>query len=94
MEVLAGRVYKHFKGGYSLVLCVANHYDEDEDMVVYKGLNLRKYYVRPVSSFCQEVFCQSGKKVPRFSLVEDEEASSFLTENDLNMIKLIRQKIN
>ena len=39
MEVLNGKVYRHFKGGFVLVIATAKHSDRDEIEVVYKGLN-------------------------------------------------------
>jgi len=58
-------IYKHFKCGFSLVLCTAQHFESGEKFVVYKGLNNGKFYARPVSSFIEKVETENGT-VPRF----------------------------
>ena len=55
MEILNGKVYKHFKGGYVLVISTAKHSDREEIEVIYKGLNNGKIYARPMGSFVEIV---------------------------------------
>ena len=87
MEILNGRVYKHFKGGYSLVLFTAKHSDRDEIEVVYKGLNNGKIYARPMDSFIEIVKNAEGKDTPRFSLATKEEVETLLSVEELEQIK-------
>lgn len=56
MEIIKGRIYKHFKGDYYLVEDVVYHSETKEKMVLYKALygqGLR--YVRPYEMFLSKV---------------------------------------
>lgn len=56
MEVIEGRIYKHFKGDLYLVEGVAYHSETKEKMVLYRALygsGLR--YVRPLDMFTSKV---------------------------------------
>ena len=67
MEVLIGRIYKHFKGDLYLVEDVVYHSETKERMVLYRALygsGLR--YVRPYEMFLSKV-----DKV-KYPLVEQE----------------------
>ena len=91
MEILNGRVYKHFKGGYVLVLSTAKHSDRDEIEVVYKGLNNGKIYARPIESFVEMVNGQNSDMQPRFSLASDEEVEKLLTKTEQDFIKEVSE---
>ena len=79
-------IYKHFKGGFVLVLFCAKHSDREEIEVVYKGLNNGKFYARPIESFCEVVDSESGKQ-PRFSLSTIDDAKEFITSEIRELIK-------
>ena len=88
MEVLNGRVYKHFKGGYVLVISTAKHSDRDEIEVVYKGLNNGKIYARPIDSFVDMIKGAKGEDIrPRFELATDEEVSKLLNKRELKVVE-------
>lgn len=88
MEILNGRVYKHFKGGYVLVISTAKHSDRDEIDVVYKGLNNGKIYNRPIESFVEMIKGAKGEDIrPRFELATDEEVSKLLNKRELKVIE-------
>ena len=91
MEILNGRVYKHFKGGYVLVLSTAKHSDRDEIEVVYKGLNNGKIYARPIESFVEMVAGHNSDMQPRFSLASDEEVEKLLTKTEQDFIKEVSE---
>lgn len=70
-------IYRHFKGNYYRVLCVATHSETGERLVVYQALyDLEKFYVRPVEMFMDDVDCDkypNTNQRERFKLVQAEE---------------------
>jgi hypothetical protein len=66
--------YQHSKTGkFYKVIGIAKHSETLEDLVVYETLyeNPRsKLWVRPKSMFLEEVTLE-GKKVPRFTFIEE-----------------------
>lgn len=76
MEVLVGKVYRHFKGGLYVVEGIAKHTETEEKMVVYRDLcDDSKLYVRPYSMFIEKT---DKNKYPlveqeyRFKLIDIE----------------------
>ncbi|MBR3885044.1 MAG: DUF1653 domain-containing protein [Clostridia bacterium] len=56
MEVLIGRVYKHYKGNYYIVENLALNTETEEQMVIYKALyEDGKVFARPISSFTEKL---------------------------------------
>ena len=56
MEVLVGRVYKHYKGDYYIVENIAIHSETGEKMVIYRALYEEgKVYARPYDMFISKV---------------------------------------
>jgi len=56
MEIIPGKIYKHFKGNLYLVKGFAVHSETKEKMVVYTALYEDCLtYVRPYSMFIEEV---------------------------------------
>lgn len=54
--VLVNRIYRHFKGDYYIVVCIAKHSETEEEMVVYRQLyGAGELWVRPMSLFISEV---------------------------------------
>ena len=86
-KLVKGGIYKHFKGGYILVISTAKHSDRDEIEVVYKGLNNGKIYARPIESFVEIVKNSEDKDVSRFVLVSDEEALQILSTDDVKLVE-------
>ena len=71
MEVLVGRVYKHFKGNFYLVVGTALNTETEEQMVIYKALyGDGQTFVRPLDSFTQKV--EGKNQEHRFELQEIE----------------------
>ena len=86
-EIKVGRIYKHFKGGYVLVIATAKHSDRDEIGVVYKGLNNGKIYNRPIESFVEMVKGGDSEELkPRFELATAEETAQVLSSVELACI--------
>ncbi len=79
-------IYKHFKGGYVLVLFTAKHSDREEIEVVYKGLNNGKFYARPLPSFVEIVQNEEGVEIPRFSLCQIDEARDLISSKEIQTL--------
>ena len=64
-------IYKHYKGQLYEVICLAQHTETMEEMVIYKALyGDYKIWVRPKQLFDGLVTHeQSGKKIRRFEFV-------------------------
>ncbi len=66
--------YQHFKNRkFYRVPSVAKHSETLEELVVYEALydnKTSKMWVRPLKMFLEEVELE-GKKVPRFSYIEE-----------------------
>lgn len=67
-------LYKHYKGNLYEVLCLANHSETLEEMVVYKALYQTRFgnnsfWVRPAKMF-EEIIELDGKAVKRFEKLE------------------------
>ena len=76
MEVLEGRIYKHFKGDYYLVLNIATNTETNEKMVVYKALyGDGLVMVRPLDMFV-EVVNKNGQKY-RFELQDIKSVNNY-----------------
>ena len=81
MEVIVGRIYKHFKGDYYLVEDIVIHSETKEKMVLYRALyanGLR--YVRPYEMFKEKVDkvkYPNVKQEYRFELQNIESVAGF-----------------
>lgn len=86
-NIETGKIYRHFKGGHSLVLLVGKYYEGEELDVIYKGLNNGKIYVRALNSFNDIVENANGEQVPRFALDDTQETRKMLSEKDWKLIE-------
>lgn len=69
MDVIVGRVYRHYKGNFYVVENVATHSETGEKMVVYRALYENGVvYVRPYDMFAEKV--NLGGQEYRFQLQE------------------------
>ena len=69
MEVLTGRIYRHYKGDYYIVLNIALNTETEEQMVIYKALyEDGEVFARPYDSFVQEI--KNENQDHRFELQE------------------------
>lgn len=67
MEVLIGRVYKHYKGDYYIVENIATHSETGEKLVIYRALYEEgKVYARPYDMFIEKT--NKGNQEYRFQL--------------------------
>ena len=76
VDLLAGDIYKHFKGDYYKIVCVARDSETTEPLVVYEGQYTSKewgdkpIWVRPLKDFIDYKIFEDGKKVKRFIKVD------------------------
>lgn len=67
VEVIIGRIYKHYKGDYYLVENFATHTESGERLVIYRALyGNGEVYARPYSMFVERIN-QNGQEY-RFAL--------------------------
>jgi hypothetical protein len=52
---LPGETYQHYKGGKYEVICLANHTDTKEPLVIYKSLSFGSIYARPLKEWFHAV---------------------------------------
>ena len=82
MEVIKGRIYKHFKGGYYMGEDIVIHSETKEQMVLYRALygkGLR--YVRPYEMFIEKVDkvkYPNVKQEYRFELQDIDSVAGFV----------------
>ena len=56
IENSMGKIVRHFKNKFYLLLFIANDIETSEKMVVYKALyDDGKIYVRALKNFCEEI---------------------------------------
>lgn len=71
--VLAGQLYRHFKGNLYRVLCVAMHTETGEDLVIYEGqYGENPVFARPLAMFLEPVDREKYPEIKqkfRFELV-------------------------
>lgn len=70
----SGEKFQHYKGGQYEVICMCNHTDTNEPLVIYKSLSFGSQYARPFSEWYDEVDTRKfgGKEyiVLRFEKIE------------------------
>ncbi len=80
MEVIIGKVYRHFSGKYYRVLFIANDSttpkgESLKEIVVYEELDGKhRIWTRPIEMFCEKVdkdLYPNETQEYRFKLVED-----------------------
>lgn len=61
--------FKHYKGDYYKLICIANHTETGEKLVVYKN-EKDECFARPYEMFYQTIQL-NGVEVPRFAEVKE-----------------------
>ena len=65
-----GETWTHYKGGTYKIICLANHTDTKEPMVIYQSVSFGGYHARPLREWLEvcNVVYDSGEewKSPRF----------------------------
>ena len=85
MEIIKGRIYKHFKGDYYIIEDIVIHSETKELMVVYRALDGKGLrYVRPYEMFKEKVDrvkYPNVKQEYRFELQEIGSVAGFVEPN-------------
>ena len=50
-----GEKWKHYKGGQYEIVCMCNHTDTNEVLVIYKSLSFGGFHARPFSEWHEQV---------------------------------------
>ena len=50
-----GEKWQHYKGGQYEIVCICNHTETDEVLVIYKSLSFGGFHARPYSEWHEEV---------------------------------------
>ena len=50
-----GEKWQHYKGGQYEIVCMCNHTETNEVLVVYKSLSFGGFYARPFSEWHEQV---------------------------------------
>ncbi len=67
-------VYRHFKGGRYIVICVAPHTETGEKLVCYFSVSDNVFWIRPLASWNTPVEMKSAGdtiSIPRFTEAGD-----------------------
>ncbi len=87
-EVKPGEIYKHFKGTYHEIICIAKDSETLKEKVVYTHADTGEIWVRAKEEFLSEVDHQKYPNITqkyRFELVSTNEQNS--SKNDLRVEK-------
>jgi len=69
IEELKKGIYKHYKGNYYIVICVAKHTETLEKLVFYRALyDNEDFWIRPLNQFIDMVK-YNNKYIPRFKFI-------------------------
>ena len=49
------QIYEHYKGGKYEVVCMCNHTETNEELVIYRSLSFGGFHARPYSEWFEEV---------------------------------------
>ena len=53
--------WQHYKGGQYEIICMSNHTETNEPLVVYKSLSFGSIYARPFSEWYDEIKVEGSK---------------------------------
>jgi hypothetical protein len=50
-----GERYQHYKGGQYEVICMCNHTETNEELVIYRSLSFGGFHARPYTEWFDEI---------------------------------------
>jgi hypothetical protein len=59
-----GEIWKHYKGGQYQIVCMCNHTETNEELVIYKSLSFGGHHARPFSEWYDVVGKTETSKFP------------------------------
>lgn len=62
-----GEKWQHYKGGQYEIVCMCNHTDTDEILVIYKSLSFGGFHARPHSEWHDTIKVDSGPNGERYT---------------------------
>lgn len=63
----SGEIHQHYKGGQYEIVCMCNHTETNEELVIYRSLSFGGWHARPFKEWNEEVKKTSaGIPIPRF----------------------------
>lgn len=65
-----GEKWQHYKGGQYEIVCMCNHTDTDEILVIYKSLSFGGFHARPYSEWHEQVGETDVLKSPIYRFVK------------------------
>jgi hypothetical protein len=62
-----GEKWQHYKGGQYEIVCMCNHTDTNEILVIYKSLSFGGWHARPYSEWHDTIKVDSGPNGERYT---------------------------
>jgi hypothetical protein len=68
----AGEIYRHFRGALYAVICLVDHSESGETLVLYQSLDSGHRWARPLAMWNELVEPSPGMLLPRFELLPED----------------------
>jgi hypothetical protein len=68
----AGEIYRHFKGNFYAVICLVDHSESGETLVLYQSLSSGHRWARPLAMWQEMVETEPHHFGPRFTLLPED----------------------
>ena len=66
-KIEEGKTYRHYKGNIYKILCLANHSETNEKMIVYQNVDKKDIWTRPYKMWNETI---DDKGTLRFTLLD------------------------
>lgn len=61
-----GEKWQHYKGGQYEIVCMCNHTDTNEVLVIYRSLSFGGFHARPFSEWHEQVRVPKSDRTPSY----------------------------